>query len=131
MNSFLWQPELEQIYHSSRLHQTLKEAGKEIKQRLQVTEKKEVGSQLPPHCVALHRVRLFLSPTSDSLSTTAAAHPQGHHPAHLAEQALPQPRPLYYSRQPHPTGKNRNPTGMGRLQEDHSYCSMTLYCSSG
>lgn len=83
MNSFLWKSELEQIYHSSKLHQTLKEAGEEIKQRLQVTEKKEAGSQLPPRRVALDRVRLLLSATSASPSTTMGAHPHVHHPAHL------------------------------------------------
>lgn len=107
MNSFLWKSELEQIYHSSKLHQTLKEAGEEIKQRLQVTEKKEVGSQLPPHCVALDRVRLLLSATSASPSTTVAAHPHVHHPAHLpAPVTAPatDTRPRHYSTLPIPQG---------------------------
>lgn len=166
MNNFLWKSELGQIYHSSRLHQTLKKAGEEIK--LQVTEKKEVGPQHPPHCVALGRVRLFLSATSASPSTTtsaanphvhrpkhqqqqhihvsitqhnnsststcpssktstAAAHPHVHRPAHLpAPGTAPATEPLHYSRHPYPTGNNT-----GRLQEDHSHCSMTLCCSSG
>lgn len=129
MNNFLWKSELEQIYRSSSLHQTLKEAGEEIKQRLQVTEKKEVGSQLPPHHMALDWVRLFLSATPASPRTKTAAHPHGHPPAHLSAPGTApatDTRPLHYSKCPYPTGNN-----MGRLQGDHSYYSMTLYHSSG
>lgn len=121
--------ELEQIYHSSRLHKTLKEAGKEIKKMLQVTEKKEAGSELPPHRVALDRVRLFLSATSASPSIKTATHPDVQHPAHLpAPGTTPAmaTRPLHCSRCPCPTGND-----MGRLQEDHSYCSMPLCRSPG
>lgn len=96
---------------------------------LQVTEKKEVGSELPPHRVALDRVRLFLSATSASPSTRAAAHPDVHHPAHLpAPGTAPATatRPLHCSSCPCPMGNN-----VGRLQEDPSYCSMPLCGSSG
>lgn len=43
--AFLRKAELQQIYHSSRLHQTPNEVSQKMKQRLRVTEQKEVRFQ--------------------------------------------------------------------------------------